>query len=268
LRVDVRGVSVAFGGTTAVDDVSLDFGTGEVVGIIGPNGAGKTTLLNAITGDVRATGSIRLGEKEILGTTPQALVRAGIGRTFQNPKVIPELTLLENVMLAGDGIGKVGWLRQSILSPAARAQALRARERATTLLRELSLESRATSLAGDQPYGVLRLVEIARNLMLDPAFVLLDEPGAGLTEFEREEVAATVRGLSARDIGVVLVDHNLALINAACDRIYVLDSGHVIAEGPPAEVFARQHVITAYLGVPDERTSAGGSRARRGLRQT
>jgi branched-chain amino acid transport system ATP-binding protein/branched-chain amino acid transport system permease protein len=249
LWVEVRGVSVAFGGTIAVDDVSVGFGTGEVVGLVGPNGAGKTTLLNAVTGDVRATGSIRLGDEEILGTAPQALVRAGIGRTFQSPRVIPELTLLENVMLGGDGSGKVGWFRQSILSPAARAQAVAARERATTLLRELSLGTRATRLAGEAPYGVLRLVEIARNLMLDPAFLLLDEPGAGLTEFEREEVAATIRALSTRDLGVVLVDHNLSLINAACDRVYVLDSGHVIAEGAPAEVFTRQHVITAYLGV-------------------
>jgi ABC-type branched-subunit amino acid transport system ATPase component len=249
-KVEVRDVTVAFGGNRAVDAVSLEFATGEVVGLIGPNGAGKTTLLNAITGDVRAKGSILLDGDEIMGVSQQLLVRRGIGRTFQSPKVIPDLTLLENVMLAGDGIGKVGWVRQSVLSPAARRQAMAARERANQLLRDLSLGARANSLAADQPYGVLRLVEIARNLMLDPAFLLLDEPGAGLTEFEREEVAATVRALSTRDIGVVLVDHNLALINAACDRIYVLDSGHVIADGPPAEVFAQQEVISAYLGVP------------------
>ncbi|MFF7154753.1 ATP-binding cassette domain-containing protein [Streptomyces sp. NPDC008139] len=249
-RVEVRGVSVAFGGNTAVNDVSLSFATGEVIGLIGPNGAGKTTLLNAITGDVRATGSVRLGDDEILGAPAQNLVRAGIGRTFQSPKVIPELTLLENVMLAGDGIGKVGWLRQSLLSPAARKQALAGRDRAMTLLTDLALADRARSLAADQPYGVLRLVEIARNLMLDPAFLLLDEPGAGLTEFERQEIAATVRALGARDLGVVLVDHNLPLITSACDRVYVLDHGQVIAEGPPDEVFAQQEVISAYLGVP------------------
>ncbi len=249
-KVEVRDVTVAFGGNRAVDGVTLNFSTGEVVGLIGPNGAGKTTLLNAITGDVRATGSILLDGDEIRGVSQQQLVRRGIGRTFQSPKVIPDLTLLENVMLAGDGIGKVGWIRQSVLSPAARRQAMAARERAGQLLRDLSLGSRADSLAADQPYGVLRLVEIARNLMLDPAFLLLDEPGAGLTEFEREEVAATVRALSTRDIGVVLVDHNLALITAACDRVYVLDSGHVIADGPPAQVFAQQEVISAYLGVP------------------
>jgi ABC-type branched-subunit amino acid transport system ATPase component len=250
LRVDLRGVTVAFGGNTAVDNVSISFSTGEVVGLIGPNGAGKTTLLNAITGDVHATGSIRLGDEEILGAPSQHLVRSGIGRTFQSPKIIPELTLLENVMLAGDGIGKVGWFRQSLLSPAARKQALAGRDRAMTLLADLAVADRATSLAGDQPYGVLRLVEIARNLMLDPAFLLLDEPGAGLTEFEREEVAATVRALGARELGVVLVDHNLPLINSACDRIYVLDHGQVLAEGPPSEVFAQQEVISAYLGVP------------------
>jgi ABC-type branched-subunit amino acid transport system ATPase component len=250
-EIVVSEVSVAFGGTRAVDDVSVSFRTGEVVGLIGPNGAGKTTLLNAITGDVVATsGTITLDGAPLLGRRQQDIVRMGVGRTFQSPKVIPDLSLVENVMLAGDGSGGAGPLRQILNSPKAVAVDRSSRERAMALLEEFSLGARAERPAADQPYGVLRLVEIARNLMLDPAFLLLDEPGAGLTEFERDEVAAVVRALSQRDIGVVLVDHNLPLINLACDRIYVLNTGRVLAEGHPAEVFAHQDVITAYLGVP------------------
>jgi len=244
-------VRVVFGGTVAVDDVSIAMTTGEVVGLIGPNGAGKTTLLNVITGDVTASsGSVVLDGDEVLGRHQADIVRRGIGRTFQSPKIIPELTLVENVMLAGDGNNGIGWIRQTLNSRASRRCDGLSRDRAMALLADFALAGRANHLAADQPYGVLRLVEIARNLMHDPAFLLLDEPGAGLTEFEREEVAATIRALSHREIGIVLVDYNLPLIHAACDRIYVLDTGRLIADGPPASVFSQPGVISAYLGVP------------------
>jgi branched-chain amino acid transport system permease protein len=248
----VRDLRVAFGGTVAVDDVSIVVRTGEVVGLIGPNGAGKTTLLNAITGDVRvAGGSLTLDGGSLLGIRQQDVVRRGVGRTFQSPKVIPELTLLENLMIAGDARGGAGWIRQVANSPRNRRIERETRERALSLLADFSLAARANHRAADQPYGVLRLVEVARNLMLDPAFILLDEPGAGLTEFERDEIAATIRSLSERQIGVVLVDHNMLLITSACDRVYVLDAGKVIADGPPAEVFAQSGVRAAYLGVAE-----------------
>ncbi|MEU7812215.1 ATP-binding cassette domain-containing protein [Pseudonocardia sp. NPDC049154] len=250
--LEAAQVRVEFGGTVAVADASITVRTGEVVGLIGPNGAGKTTLLNAVTGDVAITsGSVLLDGESIVGLAKPQVVQRGIGRTFQSPKVIKELTLLENLMLAGDGDRGVGTLRQLVASPKARRVERETRDRAMALLEDFSLAARAHHRAADHPYGVLRLVEVARNLMLDPSFILLDEPGAGLTEFERAEIAATIRTLSSRRIGVVLVDHNLPLINAACDRIYVLDAGRVIADGPPAEVFAQAGVRSAYLGVPE-----------------
>ncbi|HVW42787.1 MAG TPA: ATP-binding cassette domain-containing protein [Amycolatopsis sp.] len=250
-RMEVTSLTVRFGGNTAVDDVSLSFATGEVIGLIGPNGAGKTTLLNAITGDVPVVaGGVRLDGDEILGKRPQDIVRMGLGRTFQSPRIIPDLTVLQNVMLASDELGKAGWLRQVLQTPAAVRDDRVSRSTARQVLADLAIASRADQLAGDQPYGIQRLVEIARNLVLGPAFLLLDEPGAGLTEFEREEVAATIRTLSTHEIGVVLVDHNLPLIRAACDRVYVLDTGRLIADGPPEAVFAESNVISAYLGVP------------------
>jgi ABC-type branched-subunit amino acid transport system ATPase component len=242
-------VTVRFGGTLAVDKVSLSLRTGESVGLIGPNGAGKTTLFNAVTGDVSATGSITLDGKELLGLSPEKIVRAGVARTFQSPHVIPDLTLVENLMLAGDN-GEIGWFRQALQTPRARVHDRAVRERAMAMLAEFALDGRANEKAAAQTYGTLRLMEIARNLMVNPSLLLLDEPGAGLTEFEREEVASVVRRLSGSGLGVILVDHNLPLIRAACDRVYVLDHGQVLAVGTPDEVFAHEDVISAYLGVP------------------
>jgi ABC-type branched-subunit amino acid transport system ATPase component/ABC-type branched-subunit amino acid transport system permease subunit len=242
-------VTVRFGGTVAVNGVSLTLRTGESVGLIGPNGAGKTTLFSAVTGDVRATGSIKVNGKELLGLSPEKVVHAGVARTFQSPHVIPDLTLVENLMLAGDS-GSVGWWRQAVRSPRARQHDDHFRDRAMLMLAEFELERRANEKAASQTYGTLRLMEIARNLMVNPSLLLLDEPGAGLTEHERDEVASVVRRLSGSGLGVLLVDHNISLIRAACDRVYVVDHGQVLAVGTPDEVFAHEGVISAYLGVP------------------
>ncbi|MBB6407124.1 ABC transporter permease subunit [Arthrobacter sp. AZCC_0090] len=250
-QLALTDISVKFGGNTAVDHASVQVSTGEVVGLIGPNGAGKTTLLNTVTGDVpTSSGSIELDLIELIGRRQPEIVRRGIGRTFQSPKYIPDLSVVENVMLGGDGRAKASAIGQAVYSPQARRDDKRIQSRAMELLADFNIAGRAEHPAGAQPYGVLRMIEIARNLMLEPSFLLLDEPGAGLTEFERDEVAAIVRLLSEREIGVLLVDHNLPLITAACDRIYVLQTGKVIAHGVPAKVFAQDEVISAYLGVP------------------
>jgi ABC-type branched-subunit amino acid transport system ATPase component/ABC-type branched-subunit amino acid transport system permease subunit len=242
-------ITVRFGGNTAVDAASVSVSTGEVVGLIGPNGAGKTTLLNAATGDVMvASGSVTLDSEDLLAKRQHEVVTLGVGRTFQSPKVIPDLTVVENVMLGGDGRLRSSAFGQTLYLPKAQHDDRESRQLAMELLDDFSIGDLANELAGSQPYGVLRMVEIARNLMLDPAFLLFDEPGAGLTEFERDEVAQIVRSLSDRGLGILLVDHNLPLISSACDRIYVMQTGRVIASGPPAEVFSQENVIAAYLG--------------------
>jgi ABC-type branched-subunit amino acid transport system ATPase component/ABC-type branched-subunit amino acid transport system permease subunit len=244
-------VSVSFGGTHAVRDVSMTIASGEIVGLIGPNGAGKTSLINAFSGDVRVSdGSIELGEMILNGKRQDRVVRLGIGRTFQSPKVIPEFTLLQNLVLARDADEDVGWIRQLLLAPRARRKQAQAKRLAMQQLTDFGLADRADSLAGGQPYGALRLVEIARNLMLDPAFLLLDEPGAGLTDEERVEVGEHIKAVASRGIGVLLVDHNLELINAVCHRLYVMDAGQMVTSGLPSEVLEHEQVITAYLGVP------------------
>ncbi len=249
-RLVVSDVRVAFGGTVAVNGVSLEVRAGEVVGLIGPNGAGKTSLVNAISGDVRAEGSVVLNGEEILGRRPEDVVRQGVGRTFQSPQMVPDLTLVENLMLAHDGHGGVGLVRQTFHTRGARKQEARARSEALSLLADFDLHLHADEAAHQQTYGVLRIAEVARNLMLSPSFLLLDEPGAGLTELEREELAAHIQQLRLRGLGVLLIDHNMPLILAACDRVYVMDAGQVIADGAPSDVLANDSVITAYLGVP------------------
>jgi branched-chain amino acid transport system permease protein len=249
-QLAVRDVTVQFGGTQAVVGASLQVDAGDIVGLIGPNGAGKTSLFNAITGDVRTrTGSITIGGVELIGRHQEEIVRLGIGRTFQSPQVVPDLSLLENLMLAGDGLGNVGWVGHSLHTSGAQAQDGVARLQAMHLLKDFGLEHRAHQPAREQTYGVLRIVEVARNLMLSPQFLLLDEPGAGLTEAEREELAEHILAVRNRGIGVLLVDHNLPLMRSTCSRLYVLSNGRVIAQGAPDEVFAHADVVSAYLGV-------------------
>lgn len=248
-RLVVDNVRVAFGGTTAVAGVCLEVGSGEVVGLIGPNGAGKTSLVNAISGDVTVTsGTITLDGSPILGRTQEAIVRRGVGRTFQTPQFVPDLTVVENLMLARDGVGRAGLLHQLFHTPLAKRVERDARREAIALLGDFGLTAKANEPASEQTYGVLRIAEVARNLMLDPSFLLLDEPGAGLTELEREELAEHIRRVRDRGIGVLLIDHNLPLILSTCDRVYAVDHGAVIADGTPKVVLGHADVITAYLG--------------------
>jgi branched-chain amino acid transport system permease protein len=248
-RLVLTGVQVRFGGTVAVEDLSMSLGPGEVVGLIGPNGAGKTSVLNAVTGDVRCSrGNVELGQTQLSGRSPEQIVQLGVARTFQTPQFVPNLNLIENAMMASDGTSRVGMLGQVIGTSRARDAEQNGRDEASRLLRDFRIDHQAGSHAREQTYGTLRIAELVRNLMLNPAFLLLDEPGAGLTEMERGELAAHIGEVKARGIGVLIVDHNMALIHATCSRVYVLDHGTLIAEGAPSEVLAHRDVISAYLG--------------------
>jgi branched-chain amino acid transport system ATP-binding protein len=225
----------------ALDGVDLDLGSDEVVGLIGPNGAGKTTLVNLLTGfDLPSSGRIELGDREITRWPPHRRGRAGLARTFQHGRIFRGLTVRENVEVAALGVGA---------SPA------EARRRATELLGLLGLDGRAEQRAAVLPHGDERRLGVARALALRPTFVLMDEPAAGLHEAEIPAFAAVVR--SVRDefgAGVLLIDHNVALIMEVCDRVHVLDRGRTLAQGTPAEIRSNVEVAAAYLGV-------GGGRA-------
>jgi branched-chain amino acid transport system ATP-binding protein len=229
------GISRSFEGIHALEDVDLELGSDEVLGLIGPNGAGKTTLVNLLTGfDLPTAGRIELGSKDITRWASHRRGRAGLARTFQHGRLFRGLTVRENVEVSALGAGA---------SPA------EARRRATGLLELLGLAGRAKQRAGILPHGDERRLGVARALALQPRFVLMDEPAAGLHEAEIPAFAAVIR--SVRDdfgAGVLLIDHNVALIMAICDRVHVLDRGRTLAEGTPDEIRRNFDVATAYLG--------------------
>ena len=228
-------MSRSFTGVRALDGVSLELHRHEVVGLIGPNGAGKSTLVNVLSGfDAPTTGTVELGEEDVTRWSPHRRGREGIARTFQHSRSFRELTVRENVEVAALGVG---------------AGPREARTRADGLLALLGLEAQAEALASTLAHGDERRLGVARALATEPRFVLLDEPAAGLPESEVPEFAAVVRSVrDEHDAGVLLIDHNMALVMEVCDRIHVLDQGRTLAEGTPAEIRGNLDVTSAYLG--------------------
>jgi branched-chain amino acid transport system ATP-binding protein len=235
-------VSRSFEGVQALDGVTLEVGRGEVVGLIGPNGAGKSTLVNVVTGFDRPDGgTVHLGDEDITRWSAHRRGRRGLARTFQHSHAFKALSVRENVEVAALGVG---------------ARTREAGRRAEALLGRLGLDRYASASASALSHGDERRLGFARALATEPRFLLLDEPAAGLPEAEVPGLAAIVRSVSAEDdTGVLLIDHNMALIMDVCDRICVLDQGRVLAEGTPAAIRSNLDVAAAYLGdapVPEE----------------
>ena len=228
-------VSRAFDGVHALRDVTLELHTGEIVGLIGPNGAGKSTLVNVLTGfDFPDEGSVELEGRVITRWSPHRRGRHGLARTFQHSRSFRELSVRENVEVAalGSGVG----VRE-------------ARRLADDLLARLRLTAYARAPARSLPHGDERRLGVARALATSPRFVLMDEPAAGLPEAEVPDFAAVVRSVAEEhEAGVLLIDHNMALVMDVCDRIQVLDHGATLAEGAPGEIRANLDVASAYLG--------------------
>ena len=233
-----EGVSVRFGGLTAIDAVSFTLEPGAIVGLIGPNGAGKTTLVNVLSGFQKpSAGDVRLNGRRFDGATPDAFARAGVARTFQAVRLFKQLSVSENleVSLVANGLSRS-----------------RVRERAKALLAEFLPGDRGTMPAAALTYGEERKVGIARALALEPSYLLLDEPAAGMAAAEVEDLrGAIVRIRAAYGCGILVVEHNMALIFALCDRIHVLGSGRTLAIGSPNEISANTTVREAYLGVSE-----------------
>ncbi|MDQ0348696.1 ATP-binding cassette domain-containing protein [Ancylobacter vacuolatus] len=240
LTIRADGLTKRYAGIVAVDDAGVELPTDCITGIIGPNGAGKTTLINMIAGAVAPTsGTLAIAGEPVTRFAAHRVARAGLGRTFQNIRIFPRMTLLENVLVAS---------RQVVPGLAAAERA------AMRELTRVGLAHLAEQPAGSLPYGLRRRLEVARALALDPAFLVLDEPAAGMNPVETEWLTTMLAKVRAeRRIGVVLIEHDLKLVMKLCDRIVVVDHGRVIAEGTPAEVQANPDVIAAYLG---SRTSA------------
>jgi len=233
--LQATAVSRSFKGVHALRDVSIEIGRGEVVGLIGPNGAGKTTLVNILSGfDRPDAGAVVLAGADITGWSPARRGRNGLARTFQHSRSFRNLTVRENVEVAALGSG---------------ASPRRAQQRAGELLTLLGLDRETHLAASALSHGDERKLGVARALAAEPAFVLLDEPAAGLPEPEVPDFAAVVRLVrDERHAGVLLIDHNMTLIMDVCDRIHVLDRGTTLAEGAPAEIRGSVDVAAAYLG--------------------
>ena len=248
-QLEVRGVELSFAGVKALDRVDLSVSSGEVLGLIGPNGAGKTSVVNVVSGLVRPqAGSVQLDGTELLGLSPYTVARRGVVRTFQSARLIPEFDLITNVKLGRGQAGRSTLPEQLLDLPRARRDDDAAYHHGLGLLELVGVREHAHETAGDLPYGVVRRAEIARALAADPAFLLLDEPGAGLSNYERDEIAEAIRAATSRGVGCLLIDHNVQFVSELCARLVVFAGGRVIAEGESSVVLAESSVIEAYLG--------------------
>lgn len=244
------GVTLAFGGVTALSEVTFDVRGGELFAVIGPNGAGKTSIFNCVSGVYRpSAGRIHLAGERLDRLSPVAIARRGVARTFQNLALFNDLTVLDNVMLGRHHLMRTGYLSAAVWVGKARREELAHRAQCEEILELLELEGHRFSHVATLPYGVRKRIELARALAMAPRLLLLDEPVAGMNQEESEDMARFILEIRRTlGIAVLLVEHDMHLVMDLADRVLALDFGKVLRVGTPDEVRADTAVIDAYLG--------------------
>lgn len=247
--LDINNISRRFGGLTALQGVTFSVQPGIIKAVIGPNGAGKTTMFNVISGLITAdTGHIEFEGHRILGHKPYQIAKAGISRTFQNPSLFLQMTVLENVMVGRHARTRSGFFASAFRLPSQRREESAIREAAREHLKFVGLENYANAPASALAFGQRRMVELARALATDPRLLLLDEPASGLNNTETADLGVLIRALRDRGITILLVEHDMSLVMDISDDIVVLHNGTPIAEGKPSDIQNNEHVVRVYLG--------------------
>jgi len=247
----IEALHLAFGGLTVLDGISLEVGPAELLALIGPNGAGKTSVLNCISGLYRGNGRIRFGGRDIAGLPPRVIAGLGIARTFQHGELFSHLSVLDNIMVGRHTRVATHPLAEALFLPSVRRQEVRQRAHVERIIEFVELESVRYAEAGALPFGTQKLVGLARALALEPSLLLLDEPSAGLSRDERDDLARFILRIKHElALPMIWIEHDMQMVADLADRIHVLDYGRTLASGPPAQVLNDPAVVAAYLGAP------------------